>query len=152
MRSYHSVGSQVLLLDGLLRFRPGTQDFRERLHQGGANTLRGFDPDSALHGRHEILLNTEVRRILVERHRLSFGDVHGFWGLQAVAGVDGAFLWDSTWPDWEHYRSAAYAGLHLVIPALDRLRFEIGYSPEARDWVVAVGLFEKNITQRWRSR
>lgn len=152
LRSYTSLGSQVLLLDGLMRFRPGTQDFRERLHQGGANTLRGFDPDSALHGRHEILLNAEARRILVDRKRLSFGDVHAFWGLQAVAGVDGAFLWDETRPDWEHYRSAAYAGLHLVIPALDRLRFELGYSPEARDWVVAVGLFEKNITQRWRSR
>lgn len=151
-RHYYQVGKQVFSLGALGRFRPGTQGFYERLHQGGANTLRGYDPDSALHGRHEALLNAETRRILVERRTFSMWGIDGFWGLQAVAGADGAFLWDATAPDWSHYRSAAYAGLHLVIPALDRIRCEVGYSPDAKDWVLAVGLFEKNVTQRWRTR
>lgn len=151
-RHYYSLGDHVWSLGALVRWRPGTQSFTERLHQGGANTLRGFDPDSAVHGRHEALLNAEYRHVLVERSHFALWGFDAFWGLQAVAGADGAFLWDKTAPDWAHYRSAAYAGLHLVIPALDRLRCEVGYSPDARDWIIAVGLFEKNVTQRWRTR
>lgn len=151
-RLYFTQTQHVLGLSALVRWRPGTQHFYERLHQGGANTLRGYDTDSSWHGRHESLFNAEYRRIVVERQTFHWFGIDGFWGLQAVAGVDGAFLWNQTTPDWAHYRSAVYAGLHAIIPALDRIRCEIGYSHQNRDWVIAVGLFEKNVTQRWRTR
>lgn len=151
-RVYYGQGPHIYVFSGLARWRPGTQKFYERLHQGGANSLRGFDPDSSTHGRHEMLFNAEYRYAAIERHPVEIAGIAGFWGLQLVGGADGAFLWNDTWPDREHYRSAVYGGVHLLIPALDRLRCEVGFSPENGEPVIAVGLFEKNTTQRWRSR
>jgi len=69
-----------------------------------------------------------------------------------VAGADGALLWNHDLPDSRESRSSLYTGLHLVVPAIDRLRAEFGYSPRDRVWNISVGLFEKTTTQRWRSR
>lgn len=137
----------------LTRYRPGRIGFYERLHQGGANTLRGFQPDSSVHGNSEVLANTEWRQALIERKPLNVLGIQGYWGLQAVIGADYAWLWyGDTLPGWEHYRASVYAGLHLVVPAIDRVRLEVGGNPRDRSWAITVGLFEKVATQRWRSR
>lgn len=151
-RAYYTVNRFVSGLSSLFRYRPGEVAFYDRFHQGGANTLRGFDPDSARHGIHEWILNFEERLVLKERRPISIGGVALFYGLQWVVGVDGAFLWDKGAPSWSDYHSAVYTGLHLVVPALDRIRFEVGYSPDAGELKFFLGLYEKNIAQRWRSR
>ena len=152
-RLYLETGRFVTHLSSLARYRPGEQKFYDRLQQGGANSLRGFDPDSSVHGRHEILLNAEERFVLLPRTSFTVFGANLFWGVQLVAGADGSFLWDKDGvPGWEDYRSAVYAGVHFIIPALDRLRIEVGYSPDGDGPLIAVGLFEKNVSQRWRSR
>lgn len=151
-RVYFSAGRFVTAVSSLARYRPGTQMFFDRLHQGGANTLRGFDPDSGVHGRHEALWNVEERFVLLERRPFSVLGANLFWGVQVVAGVEGAFLWDSRLPGWEDYRQSVYGGIHFLIPALDRLRIEAGYSPDGGSVKIAVGLYDKNVAMRWRSR
>lgn len=152
-RWYGSFARFISGVSILGRFRPGDQKFYDRLHQGGANTLRGFDPDSSIHGRHEIIWNAEERIVLLERTPFSFFGVNLFWGIQAVVGIDGSFLWDArSFPAWENYRSAVYGGLHILIPALSRIRFEVGYSPDTKEPKFTIGLFEKLDTERWLSR
>lgn len=151
-RLYFSWGRFVTAFSSLARYRPGTQMFFDRLHQGGANTLRGFDPDSGIHGRHEAIWNAEERFVLLERRPFSVLGANLFWGVQLVAGVEGSFLWDSKYPGWEDYRQSVYGGIHFLIPALDRLRIEAGYSPDGGSIKIAVGLYDKNVALRWRSR
>lgn len=151
-RFYFSFGRFVTGVSSLARFRPGKQEFFDRLHQGGANSLRGFSPDSAVHGRHEALWNVEERFVLLERRSFSVWGANLFWGVQIVAGVEGAFLWDSRIPGWEDYRQSVYGGIHFLIPALDRLRIEAGYSPDGGSVKISVGLYDKNVSLRWRSR
>lgn len=151
-RVYFSFGRFVTGASSLVRFRPGKQEFFDRLHQGGANSLRGFSPDSSVHGRHEALWNVEERFVLLERRSFSVLGANLFWGVQLVAGVEGAFLWDSRTPGWEDYRQSVYGGVHFLIPALDRLRIEAGYSPDGGSVKISVGLYDKNVSLRWRSR
>ena len=40
----------------------------------------------------------------------------------------------------------------FVFTALERLRIEVGYSPDTKEPKIFVGLYEKNVSQRWRSR
>lgn len=151
-RVYVSFGRFTTGVSALVRYRPGTQKFFDRLHQGGANTLRGFDPDSAVHGRHEAIWNVEERFSLLERRPFTVLGANLFWGVQLVAGVEGAFLWDSERPGWDDYRQSVYGGVHILIPALERLRIEGGYSPDGGSVKIAVGLYDKNVAARWRSR
>ncbi len=151
-RLYFSLGRWITGASSLVRFRPGTQMFFDRLHQGGANTLRGFSPDSSVHGRHEAVWNIEERFVLLERRPFSVLGANLFWGVQLVAGVEGSFLWDSQLPGWDDYRQSVYGGIHILIPALDRLRIEAGYSPDGGGVKISVGLYDKNVSLRWRSR
>lgn len=151
-RFYYSYSRFISGFSSLLRYRPGNVAFYDRFHHGGANTFRGWDPDSLCYGIHEWLLNFEERFVLRERTPFSVGGVSLFYGLQWVVGVDGSFLWSEKWPTWSDYHSAIYTGLHVVIPALDRIRFEVGYSPDKSELKFFIGLYEKNIAQRWRSR
>ena len=151
-RFYVHFGRFVTGVSSLVRYRPGTQMFFDRLHQGGVNTLRGFDPDSAIHGRHEAIWNVEERFDLLRRRPFSILGANLFWGVQLVAGVEGSFLWDTRTPDWGDYRQSIYGGVHLLIPALERLRIEAGYSPDGGGIKIAIGLYDKNVALRWRSR
>ncbi len=151
-RLYVSRGRWITGASSLVRFRPGRQMFFDRLHQGGANTLRGFSPDSSVHGRHEAIWNIEERFVLLERRPFTVLGANLFWGLQLVAGVEGSFLWDNRMPGWEDYRQSVYGGIHVLIPALDRLRIEAGYSPDGGGVKISIGLYDKNVSLRWRSR
>ena len=151
-RIYIHFGRFITGVSSLVRYRPGTQKFFDRLHQGGANTLRGFEPDSSINGRHEAIWNVEERFELVKRRPFSVMGANLFWGMQIVAGVEGSFLWNTKSPDWEDYRQSIYGGVHFLIPALERIRFEAGYSPDGGSVKIAVGLYDKNVAMRWRSR
>lgn len=151
-RAYKTFGRFVTGATALVRYRPGEVKFYDYYYHGGANTFRGHEADSGSLGVHEALLTLEERFVLMERHAASLWGINFFYGVQLVAGLDGSLLWDKGRPGWDNYEGAVYGGIHLVIPALDRIRFEVGYSPDRGEPVFYFGLFDKVTSSRWRSR
>ena len=151
-RAYKTFGRFVTGATALVRYRPGEVKFYDYYYHGGANTFRGHEADSGSLGVHEALLTFEERFVLLERRSASIAGVNFFYGVQLVAGLDGSLLWDRGRPGWDDYEGAVYGGVHLVIPALDRIRFEVGYSPDRGEPVFYFGLFDKVTSSRWRSR
>lgn len=161
-RAYWTLSRFVTGATALARYRPGDVKFYDYYYHGGPNTFRGRggsalggkedEADSVRLGVHEVLLTLEERFVLMERHAASVMGVNFFYGVQLVAGFDGSLLWDSGRPGWDDYEGAVYGGLHLVIPALDRIRFEVGYRPDRGEPAFYFGLFDKVTSSRWRSR
>jgi len=151
-RAYYTVSRFVTGGTALVRYRPGDVERYDYFYHGGANTFRGHEADCNSIGVHEALLTLEERFVLRERKPASLWGINFFYGVQLVAGLDGSLLWDEGAPGWENYEGAVYGGLHLVIPALDRIRFEVGYSPDRDEPVFYFGLFDKTTSARWRSR
>lgn len=161
-RAYWTLNRFVTGATALARYRPGDVKFYDYYYHGGPNTFRGRGgtalggkedkADSVRLGVHEVLLTLEERFVLMERHAASVMGVNFFYGVQLVAGLDGSLLWDSGRPGWDDYEGAVYGGLHLVIPALDRIRFEVGYRPDRGEPAFYFGLFDKVTSSRWRSR
>lgn len=146
------VASGTLKLGNLFRNRFGTTAFYSRYHQGGANTLRGFYPDTSIHGKSENIWNAEWRKNILPKVHIHLLDIHAFASMETIFGIDAGWLWNDEFPKWNEYRWSIYTGLHLVVPALERIRFEIGYIPDDKKWGFTIGMFEKRTTQRWRSR
>lgn len=152
-RAFVSFGSFVTGATALLRYRPGEVGFYDYFYHGGANTFRGLEKADSLHlGVHEMLLTLEERFVLLERRAASVLGINFFYGVQLVVGLDGNFLWDEGAPGWDDYEGAVYGGVHLVVPALDRIRFEVGYSPDKGEPQFHFGFFDKALSSRWRSR
>ena len=152
-RAYYSIGRFVTGATALVRLRPGDVKRYDYFYHGGTNSFRGLDgPDAEHLGVHEMLLNLEERFVLLERRSASLWGVNFFYGIQLVAGFDASVLWDKGAPGWKNYEGAVYGGLHIVIPALDRIRFEVGYSPDTGKPKFSWGILGKTTTQRWRSR
>lgn len=151
-RAYYPLGIFVTGATALIRYRLGDVSYYDYYYHGGANTFRGHEADSLHLGIHEVLLNLEERFILMERHAASIGGINFFYGIQLVAGLDGSVLWETGSPSWDNYEGAVYGGIHLVIPALDRVRLEVGYSPDKGEPVFYLGLFDKTTSARWRNR
>ena len=151
-RAYYTLWRFVTGATALVRYRLGDVERYDYYYHGGANTFRGHEADSNYLGVHEVLLTLEERFVLMERHAASIAGVNFFYGVQLVAGLDGSLLWDKGRPGWDDYEGAVYGGIHLVIPALDRIRLEVGYSPDKGEPVFYFGLFDKVTSSRWRSR
>ena len=151
-RAYLTLGRWVSGATALFRYRSGRVQNYDYFYHGGANTFRGHEADSNSLGINEMLLTKEERFVLMERHAASLWNVNFFYGIQLVAGLDGSLLWDEGCPGWKDYEGAVYGGVHLVIPALDRVRFEVGYSPDRGEPVFYFGLFDTTNSARWRSR
>ena len=151
-RAYYTIGRFVSGATALVRLRPGKVQKYDYYYHGGANTFRGHESDSLHLGVHEMLLTLEERFVLRERRPASIWGINFFYGIQLVAGFDASVLWDKGAPGWKNYEGAVYGGLHIVIPALDRIRFEVGYSPDHGEPVFYFGLFDKVTSARWRSR
>ena len=152
-RAYYSIGRFVTGATALVRLRPGDVKRYDYFYHGGTNSFRGLNSPDADHlGVHEMLLNLEERFVLLERRSASLWGINFFYGIQLVAGFDASVLWDKGAPGWNNYEGAVYGGLHIVIPALDRIRFEVGYSPDTGKPKFSWGILGKTTTQRWRSR
>lgn len=151
-RAFYTAGRFITGATALVRIRPGDVEHYDYFYHGGTNTFRGHDADSNSVGVHEALLTLEERFVLRERKAASLWGINFFYGLQLVAGLDGSLLWDKGAPGWDNYEGAVYGGLHLVIPALDRVRFEVGYSPDRKEPKFYFGLFDRATTARWRNR
>ena len=151
-RAYYTVSRFVTGATALVRYRPGDVEFYDYFSHGGVNSYRGRYADGERLGVHEALLNLEERFVLLDRQPASIAGVNFFYGVQLVAGFDGSLIWNSGRPGWDNYEGAVYGGVHLVVPAVDRLRFEVGYSPDRGEPKFFFGMIEKVSTSRWRSR
>ena len=152
-RAYYTFGRFITGASALVRLRPGDVKRYDYFYHGGTNSFRGLKKPDAQHlGVHEMLLTLEERFVLLERRSASLWGVNFFYGVQLVAGLDGSVLWDKGAPGWKNYEGAVYGGLHIVVPALDRIRFEIGYSPDKGEPKFTWGITGKTTTQRWRNR
>ncbi|MDB9743961.1 BamA/TamA family outer membrane protein, partial [Fibrobacterales bacterium] len=128
------------------RHRLGSVPRYEYYHAGGANSLRGFLPDTARWAPEEILATAEVRYDIIPRKATSFWGANGVFGLQGVVGYD-YLIHHNSFNNLKTY-SSIYTGAHLLLAGLDRIRLEIGYNPENEGPVFTLGFFEKSTTQR----
>lgn len=158
-RGYIPAGDDHILHINLLgRYRPGTIPGYELYHVGGVNSLRGYEPDPSMCGQHEALGTFEYRYELFTHRQVSLLDFHGYYGLQLVAGIDNAMQWmkDDSMDNGIYYNSF-YTGIHLLVPVLERVRFELGFSGFENDrysfrFGANMGWYEKAYTQRRRVR
>jgi len=159
LRVYIPAGlKHIIHVNTLGRYRPGTVPSYELFHAGGINSLRTFEADPELCGQHEILATAEYRYEFFANRQIKIFEMNGHYGLQFVLGVDNAWEWlpDQTFRFGRYYNSV-YTGIHLLIPALERLRLEFGFNSfDVEEKTIKFGLscgwFEKASTQRRRVR
>ncbi len=158
-RGYLPAGDKHIFHTNFLgRFRPGTLPAYELFHVGGVNSLRAYDPDPSMCGQHEALATFEYRYEFFTNRQVSLLGMHGYYGLQFVAGCDNAVEWmDGDRVNRGTYYNSFFTGLHLLVPVLERVRFEFGYSGFENDrysftFGANVGWYEKAYTQRRRVR
>lgn len=145
----------ILHLSLFGRYRPGRMGAYDYFSVGGPNTLRGHALTRELYGQHELLTTAELRQEVVPRTPFSLLGLNMFLGLQLVAGVDGVLLWRPHDPLGDaRPHGAIYFGAHLLLPALDRVRIELGMHPGPTGWQLgfSLGLYEKSYVQRMRLR
>lgn len=158
-RGYIPASDKQIIHGNLLaRYRPGTIPAYELYHIGGVNSLRTYEPDPSICDQHEVLWTVEYRYELFTNRQVSLFDMHAYYGLQLVAGMDNALFW---FPGDEflegQYLNSFYAGIHLLVPVLERIRLEFGFHGPYRDekeirFGVNLGWYEKAYTQRRRVR
>jgi outer membrane protein assembly factor BamA len=133
-----TAAGQHLLLSGLLTLQTGTvgEDVPGYLtyYLGGANTIRGYTLDTlgpTLNGKNQLLTTSEYNFKLmpISRH-----DVFGWSfsvGLELVAFADAGIAWsDPGRFGWKWFRAGGGAGLRLLVPGSEQVRFDVGWSPE----------------------
>lgn len=158
-RGYLPAGrSHIFHLSLLGRYRPGSLPAYELYHAGGVNSLRTFMPDPEICGQHEFLGTMEYRYELFTGRQVSLLGLNGWYGLQLAAGMDNAVEWlpGETFRGGRYFNSF-YAGIHLLVPALERVRLEFGFNtgdPHDRNirFGINLGWYEKSYTQRRRVR
>lgn len=159
LRVYIPLGERHILHSNILaRFRPGDIPAYELYHIGGVNSLRTFTPDPDICAQDEILATVEYRYELFTNRQISLFDLHGYYGLQFVLGTDHAFYREpgDTWSE-RKYLSSVFAGIHLLVPALERVRLEFGFngydeSDRTIRFGINLGWYEKAYTQGRRVR
>lgn len=149
LRSWSSpLTSLTVHVAALGRLRPGVVPTWDEYRAGGSNTLRGHETGD-LQGRDEALTMAELRWRLIERSPWSLFGIPSWYALQPVLGLDAAVLGT---PDANRRAVSAYGGLHLLLPAIDRLRLEVGRDLDGGPVRVSFGLYERSAVQRWRVR
>jgi outer membrane protein assembly factor BamA len=149
-RYWMPIGKHTLHMHNLLRLRNGEIPFYEEYHLGGVNTLRGFSPSHDRKGHSEVLYNLEYRHQLIPTRSMQIWPFPWYIhrGLEAVIGLDHIWLWD----DEKQIYNSPYIGIHILLPAIQRLRIEVGLRGISLDWQLNVGMFEKAQSQNWKTR
>lgn len=156
-RSYASLTSRhIFYWSSLGQYRPGTIGAYDYFHVGGSNSLRGFPSSPDLFAKHEFITSLEYRYEFVERSTGELWGDHFYYSFQWVSGIDAAVLWESDCAPARPLVSF-FTGIHILLPLLDRIRFEVGAGrdltfPETPYWSFTLGLFDKAMMQRERLR
>lgn len=149
------LGRNVLHLSVLYQYRTGepgrTFPIYDRFHAGGVNTLRGFE-NNAFQGKSEWVATLENRVDLFRKKVFRLWNWSGYYGLQGVAGLDAASLWDHEALLEGEAETSVFAGLHLLVAGVDRIRFEVGSNTAKLQIDAGLGILEKPDVQRFRAR
>jgi outer membrane protein assembly factor BamA len=155
-RGFQALGDKMILHGSTLyRYRTGkpgeTIGLYDDFHLGGGNSLRGYAVNSTS-GKSEVLTTVETRNILVSRRAISLMGGSLYYSVQAVLGTDLATTWDHAGILGGHPLSSVYTGAHLLLPGVDRIRFELGTPTTGFDPVFSIAIMEKSWFQRFRDR
>jgi outer membrane protein assembly factor BamA len=129
---------QHLLLSGLLTLQSGTvgQDVPGYLtyYLGGANSIRGYSLEAlgpTLNGKNQLLTTAEYNVKLLDLARRDVFRWSFSLGLELALFGDAGIAW-SEGPQfgWKRFRGGLGAGLRLLVPGTEQVRFDLGWSPQ----------------------
>ncbi len=139
VRRYQPTGARrYLLLSGLWTQQSGTvgQDLPVYLtyYLGGANSIRGYALEELgpeLNGKNQILTTAEHSFNLLPLGRRDFFKWSFSLGLDFAVFADAGVAWsESRELQWNRVRGGMGAGLRLLVPGSEQVRFDLGWSPE----------------------
>jgi len=130
--------SQRLLLSSLTSLQSGTVgvDLPQYLiyRMGGANSIRGYSIDElgrTLYGKDQLIGTLEYSLNLMPVRRFDFWRFAVSMGLDVALFADAGIAWsDSADLAMRRARGGIGAGLRLLVPGSEMLRFDVGWSPE----------------------
>jgi outer membrane protein insertion porin family len=131
-------GSQRFLLSSLTSLQTGTvgKSLPEYLiyRLGGANSIRGYSIDDLgrrLYGKNQLLGTVEYSVNLLPVQRWDIWKFALRMGLDFAVFTDAGIAWSDA-PDLalKRARGGVGAGLRLLVPGSEMVRFDVGWSPE----------------------
>lgn len=140
VRRYQPTGARTyLLLSGLWTQQSGTvgEDVPVYLtyYLGGANSIRGYALEELgpkLNGKNQILTTVEHSFNLLPLGRRDFFKWSFSLGLDLAVFADGGVAWsDSRDLQLRRARGGLGAGMRLLVPGSEQVRFDVGWSPSA---------------------
>ena len=129
---------QRLLVSGLASLQSGTVgvDLPEYLmyRMGGANSIRGYSIDDlgrTLYGKNQLIGTLEYSLNLVRVRRFDIWKFALSMGLDFALFTDAGIAWsESRDLAMNRARGGLGAGLRLLVPGSEMVRFDVGWSPE----------------------
>jgi outer membrane protein assembly factor BamA len=160
LRRYQpTLRGQHLLLSTLLTLQSGTvgEDVPGYLtyYLGGANSIRGYTIEAlgpTLNGKNQLLATAEYNVDLMPIARRDFWKWSYSIGLELALFADAGIAWsESSDFAFQRFRGGLGAGLRLLVPGTEQVRFDVGWSPsEGAHFHFASGT--KPVGQRQRLR
>jgi outer membrane protein insertion porin family len=129
---------QRILVSGLASLQTGVvgEDIPVYLiyRMGGANSIRGYsieDLGRRLYGKNQLLGTLEYSVNLLPLGRIDFFKFALRLGLDLALFADAGIAWsDSSELAMNRARGGVGAGLRLLVPGTEMVRFDVGWSPE----------------------
>jgi outer membrane protein assembly factor BamA len=129
---------QHLLVSSLLTLQSGVigQDIPGYFtyYLGGANTIRGYSLETlgpTLHGKSQLLTTAEYNLRLLDLARRDLFKWSFSVGLQLALFTDAGIAWSESRDfGWKRFRGGMGAGLRLLVPGAEQVRFDVGWSPQ----------------------
>ncbi len=150
---------QHLLLSGLLTLQSGTVGTDVpgyfTYYLGGANSIRGYkleDLGPTLNGKNQLLATAEYNVDLMPIARRDFWKWSYSIGLELALFADAGIAWSESRDfAFQKFRGGLGAGLRLLVPGTEQVRFDLGWSPsQGAHFHFASGT--KPVSQRQRLR
>ena len=129
---------QHVLLSGLATLQSGTVGRDVPVYftyyLGGANTIRGYALEAlgpTLNGKNQLLTTAEYNFKLLDLARRDVFKWSFSVGLELALFADAGIAWTES-PDFgfKRYRGGLGAGLRLLVPGTEQVRFDLGWSPQ----------------------
>jgi len=138
LRRFQPVGRQKFELSGLLSMQSGTvgvdvpEYFQYRV--GGANSIRGHEVAKLgreIFGKNQLLTTAEYVVTLLDRRYFNpLGKFPIMLGVEATFFADAGTAWSDPHAfAIDRFRGGIGAGVRILIPAVDQVRLETGWSP-----------------------